>query len=103
MGNWRKKEALRPADDDSVTSGEAGDGQDSLRAHGLGGLHRAVFWRSLGFPNLVHTRAAKANKRRLRLLEEWKRRELQRTPFAIPDEAPDELTLPRSPKNPMSN
>ena len=36
-------------------------------------------------------RAAKANKRRLRLLEEWKRKELQRTPFAILDEPPGEL------------
>jgi hypothetical protein len=42
----------------------------------------AAFWRSLGFPNLVGARVAKANKRRLRLLEEWKRKELQRTPGA---------------------
>jgi hypothetical protein len=40
---------------------------------------------------LVGARVAKANKRRLRLLEEWKREELRRTPFAILDEPPEEL------------
>ena len=40
---------------------------------------------------MVLARAAKAEKRRLRLLEEWKREEWQRTPFAILDEPPDEL------------
>jgi hypothetical protein len=54
-------------------------------------LSRARFWRSLGFPNLVCARAAKADNRRLRLLEEWKRKELQRAPFAILDEPPGEL------------
>jgi hypothetical protein len=47
-----------------------------------------AFWRSLWFPNLVLARAAKAKQRRLRLLEEWKREELQRTPFAILDQPP---------------
>ena len=40
---------------------------------------------------MVRARAAKAEKRRLRLLEEWKREELRRTPFAILDEPPAEL------------
>src|SRR5215831_13648861 len=31
------------------------------------------FWRKLGFTNLVLARIAKANKRRLRVLEEWTR------------------------------
>jgi hypothetical protein len=44
-----------------------------------------------GFPNLVLARDAKAERRRLRLLEEWKRKELRRTPFAILDDPPDEL------------
>jgi hypothetical protein len=57
----------------------------------LGGLHRAAFWRQLGFPNLVLARAALANKVRQRKLEEWKREELSRTPFAILDEPPGEL------------
>jgi hypothetical protein len=46
--------------------------------------------RKLVLPTLVRARAAEANKRRLRLLEEWKREELQRTPFAILDEPPGE-------------
>ena len=62
------------------------------------GRRRAAFWRSIGFPNLVLARAAKAEKRRLRLLEEWKREELQRTPFAILDEPPDELRLTKGRK-----
>jgi len=57
----------------------------------LGGLHRAAFWRSLGFPNLVRARAALANKVRMRQLEEWKREELRRTPFALLDDPPEEL------------
>jgi hypothetical protein len=36
----------------------------------------------------VLARAAKADKRRLRLLEEWKREELKRSPFALLDEVP---------------
>jgi hypothetical protein len=56
-----------------------------------GGPKRAAFWRQLGFPNLVRARAAKAEKRRLRLLEEWKRDELRRTPFALLDDPPEEL------------
>ena len=36
-------------------------------------------------------RAALANKVRLRRLEEWKREELKRTPFAILGELPDQL------------
>jgi hypothetical protein len=56
-----------------------------------GGPKRAAFWRALGFPNLVRARAALANKVRQRKLEEWKREELRRTPFAILDEPPPEL------------
>jgi hypothetical protein len=55
------------------------------------GLKRAAFWRAQNFPNLVLARAAKAEKRRLRLLEEWKRQELRRTPFALLDDPPPEL------------
>jgi len=62
-----------------------------LRGVTAGAPKRAAFWRSLGFPNLVLARAAKANKRRLRLLEQGKREELRRTPFAILDEPPGEL------------
>ena len=40
------------------------------------GRKRATFWHKLGFLNLVLARAAKAKKRRLYLLEEWKREEL---------------------------
>ena len=40
---------------------------------------------------MVRARAAKAEKRRLRLLEEWKREELRRTPFALLDDPPEEL------------
>jgi hypothetical protein len=55
------------------------------------GQHRAAFWRKRGFPDLVRARPALANKVRLRRLEEWKREELRRTPFAILDEPPAEL------------
>ena len=52
-----------------------------------GGPKRAAFWRSLGFPNLVRPRAAKARYR----LERLKREELglARTanPFALPEDA----------------
>lgn len=57
----------------------------------LHGLARARFWRSLGFPNLVLARAAKAEKRRPRKLEEWKQEELRRTPIALLDKPPPEL------------
>jgi hypothetical protein len=63
----------------------------------LGGLHRAAFWRALGFPNLVRARAALANKVRLRRLEEWKREELRRTPYALLDDPPPELRAPAKP------
>ena len=56
-----------------------------------GGPKRAAFWRALGFPNLVRARAALANKVRLRRLEEWKREELKRTPFALLHDPPAEL------------
>jgi len=39
----------------------------------------------------VRARAALANKVRLRRLEEWKREELRRTPFALLDDPPEEL------------
>ena len=63
----------------------------------LGGLHRAAFWRALGFPNLVLARAAKTKKRRQRKLEEWKREELRRTPYALLDDPPPELRAPAKP------
>ena len=66
-----------------------------------GGPKRAAFWRALGFSNLVLARAAKAEKRRLRLLEEWKREALRRTPFAILDGPPGELR-PKKGRNVMA-
>jgi hypothetical protein len=44
-----------------------------------------------GFPTLVLARDAKAEKRRQRLLEQWQREELKRTPFALLDDPPEEL------------
>jgi len=67
-----------------------------------GGPKRAAFWRSLGFPNLVLARAAKANKRRQRLLEQWKQKELKRTPFAILDEPPPELSPVKRPRRSLA-
>jgi hypothetical protein len=52
-----------------------------------GGPRRAAFWRSLGFPNLVRARAAKARFRLERLKrEEWA---LARSvnPYALPEDA----------------
>jgi hypothetical protein len=60
------------------------------------GRKRAAFWRAQGFPNLVLARAAKAEKRRLRKLEEWKQQELRRMPFALLDNPPPELAPPWS-------
>ena len=66
--------------------------ENGLACRNIGsGRKRAGFWRALGFPNLVLARAALANKVRLRRLEEWKREQLRRTPFAILDEPPAEL------------
>jgi hypothetical protein len=56
-----------------------------------GGPKRAAYWRTLGFPNLVLARAARWEDRRRRRLEEWKREELRRTPFALLDDPPEEL------------
>jgi hypothetical protein len=67
-----------------------------------GGPKRAAFWRALGFPNLVRARAALANKVRLRRLEEWKREELKRTPFAILDEPPPELSPVKRPRGSLT-
>jgi hypothetical protein len=61
------------------------------------GLHRAAFWATQDFPNLVRTRAAMARKREQRKLEEWQREELKRTPFAILDEPPPELAAVKRP------
>ena len=58
----------------------------------------AAIWRALGFPNLVRARAALTYKVRLRRLEEWKRKELRRTPFAILDEPPPELSPVKRPR-----
>jgi hypothetical protein len=52
------------------------------------------------FPNLVRALAALANKVRLSQLEEWKRKELERTPFAILDEPPPELSPVKRPQRP---
>jgi hypothetical protein len=49
----------------------------------LGGLHRAAFWRSLGFPNLVRARAAKAKKREQRLKLERIQAAKRFSPFAL--------------------
>jgi hypothetical protein len=58
------------------------------------GLHRAAFWEPQGYFNLMLARAAKAEKRRLRKLEEWRRGELERTPYALLDDPPEELRRP---------
>jgi hypothetical protein len=50
-----------------------------------------AFWETQGWENLVRARAAKAEKRRLRKLEEWKQAELRRTPYALLDDPPEEL------------
>src|SRR5215469_10842895 len=52
-----------------------------------------------GFSNLFRPRAALANKVRVRRLEEWKQKKLQRTPFAIPDEPLDDLRPKRGRKS----
>jgi hypothetical protein len=52
------------------------------------GLHRAAFWRQLGYPNPVLARAAKARKPQQRQLKKWKREELLRTPFALLGKTP---------------
>lgn len=67
------------------------------------GLHRARFWSQQGFPNLVLAREAKAEKRRQRKLEEWKREELKRTPFALLDEPPAELATVKRPQRKKAN
>jgi len=45
---------------------------------------------------------AKAEMRRLRLLEEWKREELRRTPFSILDERPPELSPVKRPRRSLA-
>ena len=55
------------------------------------GLHRAAFWETRGWEKLVRARVAKAEKRRVRKLEEWWQEERKRTPFALLDDAPAEL------------
>lgn len=62
------------------------------------GMHRARFWSQQGYPNLVRARAARAEKVRQRKLEEWKRAELKRTPYALLDDPSRELR-PRRPKS----
>jgi hypothetical protein len=61
----------------------------------LGGLHRAAFWRELGFPNLVLARAAKAKKREQRLRLERVQPAKRFSPFAMMDDlsAYDDLSL----------
>lgn len=53
-----------------------------------GGPRRAAFWRSLGFPNLVRARAAKARKREARLRKEILEKARRITPFAMPEDVP---------------
>ena len=40
---------------------------------------------------MVRARTAKAEKRRQRLLGQWQREKLKRTPFALLDDPPEEL------------
>lgn len=56
-----------------------------------GGPKRAAYWRTLGFPNLALAREARWGKPGTRRLEEWKRKELERTPYALLDDPPPEL------------
>ena len=66
----------------------------------LGGLHRAAFWRSLGFSNLVRARAAKAKKREQRLKLERIQAAKRFSPFAMMDDLSsyDDLSLEISAK-----
>jgi hypothetical protein len=50
------------------------------------GLHRAAFWREQGFPNCARARAVWRKQRHELLLEQWKREEQRRTPFAVLDD-----------------
>ena len=94
-----RQEVIRPGADHHRIHSKPGCGWSALSARDRAfiayqrnaGLHRAAFWRTHGFPNLVLARAAKAEKRRRRKLEEWKRQELRRTPFALLDDPPEEL------------
>ena len=52
------------------------------------GRRRAAFWRQQGFPNCALARAAWCRQRGKLLLEQWKREELKRSPFALLDEVP---------------
>jgi len=63
----------------------------------LGGLHRAAFWRKLGFPNLVRARAAKA-----RIRAERRRQKAAKlfSPFAIAGEHYEDLLPPAKPARP---
>ena len=61
------------------------------------GLHRAAFCAQQGYPNLVRARAALAEKVRLHRLEEWRKRERERTPYALLDDPPAELRAPAKP------
>jgi hypothetical protein len=62
------------------------------------GLRRAAFWAQQDYPNLVRARAALAEKVRQRRLEEWKRAELKRTPYANLDDVPEELRPKKLPR-----
>jgi hypothetical protein len=50
----------------------------------------------------VRARAALADKVRLRRLEEWKREELRRTPFALLDDPPPELCPVKRPRQSLT-
>ena len=61
------------------------------------GLHRAAYWRELGFPNLVRARAAMAKIRAERRREEAAR---QFSQFAIKGEHYEDLLPPPKPSRP---
>jgi len=46
------------------------------------GLNRAAFWREQGFPNCALARAVWRRRCHQLLIEQWKREEKLRTPFA---------------------
>src|SRR5215467_2218333 len=52
-----------------------------------GGPKRAAFWRALGFPNLVRTRAAKARRWEARIKRETLELAMRVNPFALPEDA----------------
>ena len=66
-------------------------------AHSSTDEKRAAFWRSLGFPNLVLARAARARQREERLKRARFERARALNPFAIPDDCDYLLELDSHP------